>query len=107
MPPATTTRRQYLERDPPSSYKQLSIKGRRIKARTLYGQHVNAEHPRTVEELAGEPADLGRPLAGRKRPAGAAGVHLVRRRTGRTGPASSAAAVAAGGPGAGRRTLQP
>jgi uncharacterized protein (DUF433 family) len=28
---------RYLERDPKSSYKQLSIKGRRIKARTLFG----------------------------------------------------------------------
>src|SRR5436309_4807478 len=52
--PTTHTQWQYLERDPKSSYKQLSIKGRRIRARTLYGQHVNAEEPRTIEELAAD-----------------------------------------------------
>src|SRR4051794_7344890 len=57
--PTTQTQWKYLERDPKSSYKQLSVKGRRIKARTLYGQHVNAEEPRTVEELA---ADYGLPV---------------------------------------------
>jgi uncharacterized protein (DUF433 family) len=54
-----TTRWNYLERDPLSSQKQLSIKGRRIKARTLYGQHVNAEEPRTVEQIA---ADYNLPI---------------------------------------------
>lgn len=49
-----TTRWTYLERDPLSSQKQLSIKGRRIKARTLYGQFVNAEEPRTVEQIAAD-----------------------------------------------------
>jgi uncharacterized protein (DUF433 family) len=49
-----------LERDPKSSYKQLSIKGRRIRARTLYGQHVRAEEPRSAEQIA---ADYGLPLA--------------------------------------------
>src|SRR4051812_29474527 len=58
--PTTQTQWQYLERDPKSSYKQLSIKGRRIKARTLYGQYVNAEEPRTTEQLA---ADFNLPLA--------------------------------------------
>lgn len=42
----------YLAPDPHSAYKQLRIKGRRIFARTIYGQHVNAEEPRSVEELA-------------------------------------------------------
>ena len=45
---------KYLERDPKSSYKQLSIKGRPIHARTLYGLHVNAEDPMTIEELAAD-----------------------------------------------------
>ena len=43
---------KFLERDPKSSYKQLSIKGRRIKARTLYGAHVSEEEPRTIEQIA-------------------------------------------------------
>jgi uncharacterized protein (DUF433 family) len=48
----TQTKWKYLERDPKSAYRQLSIKGRRIKARTLYGQRINAEEPRTVEQIA-------------------------------------------------------
>ena len=51
---------KYLERDPLSSYFQLSIKGRRIKARTLYGLFLSAEEPRTIEEIA---ADFQVPLA--------------------------------------------
>jgi len=47
-----TTQYKYLERDPKSSYKQLSIKGRRIRARTLYGMFMSAEEPRTVKEIA-------------------------------------------------------
>jgi uncharacterized protein (DUF433 family) len=49
---ATSTQWQYLERDPLSSQRQLSIKGRRIKARTLAGAFFNAEEPRTVEQIA-------------------------------------------------------
>lgn len=48
----TQTKWQYLERDPKSAYLQLSIKGRRIKARTLYGQYMSAEEPRTIEQIA-------------------------------------------------------
>src|SRR5207302_7914534 len=48
----------YLERDPKSSYKQLSIKGRRIKARSLYGQ-TQGEEAMTPEEVA---VDRGLPL---------------------------------------------
>ena len=48
----THTQWKYLERDPKSSYRQLSIKGRRIKARTLYGQYMSAEEPRTAEQIA-------------------------------------------------------
>jgi uncharacterized protein (DUF433 family) len=49
---ATQTQWKYLERDPKSSYRQLSIRGRRIKARTLYGQFMSAEEPRTIEQIA-------------------------------------------------------
>lgn len=49
---STVTRFEYLERDPKSSYRQLSIKGRRIRARTLYGYYVSQEEPRTVEQIA-------------------------------------------------------
>jgi uncharacterized protein (DUF433 family) len=49
---STATTYQYLERDPKASYRQLSIKGRRIVARTLYAYYVSEEEPRTVEEIA-------------------------------------------------------
>ena len=49
---SASTQWKYLERDPKSSYKQLSIKGRRIRARTLYGLHVNAEEPMSIQEIA-------------------------------------------------------
>jgi uncharacterized protein (DUF433 family) len=49
---------RYLERDPKSSYQQLSIKGRRIKARTLYGL-THGEEAMTPEEIA---ADRDLPL---------------------------------------------
>lgn len=49
---ATSTKWQYLERDPLSSYTQLSIKGRRIRARTLYGRYKSEEDPQTIEEIA-------------------------------------------------------
>jgi uncharacterized protein (DUF433 family) len=48
----------HLERDPKSSYKQLSVKGRRIKARTLYGL-TQGEEAMTPEEVA---ADRDLPL---------------------------------------------
>jgi uncharacterized protein (DUF433 family) len=50
---------KWLERDPKSSLKQLSIKDRRIRARTLYGMHVNDEAPMRPEEIA---ADYNLPL---------------------------------------------
>jgi len=49
---ATSTQWKYLERDPLSSYRQLSVKGRRIKARTLAGAYFNVEEPMTMEEIA-------------------------------------------------------
>src|SRR5262245_52659810 len=42
---------KWLERDPKSSLKQLSIKDRRIRARTLYGLTMG-EEARTPEEVA-------------------------------------------------------
>ena len=56
---STATQYKHLERDPKSVYKQLSIKGRRIKARTLYGRFMSDEDPMTVEEIA---ADYNLPL---------------------------------------------
>jgi uncharacterized protein (DUF433 family) len=59
MNPPISTTWKYLARDPKSSYKQLSIIGRRVRARTLYGMFLSAEEPRTPEEIA---ADYGLPL---------------------------------------------
>jgi uncharacterized protein (DUF433 family) len=50
---STTTKYLHLERDPMSSYKQLSIRGRRIKARTIYGAFISDE-PMTPEEIAAD-----------------------------------------------------
>src|SRR5439155_16721378 len=59
MSEPTATTWKYLERDPKSSLKQLSIRGRRIRARTLYGMFMSAEEPMTPEEIA---ADYNLPL---------------------------------------------
>src|SRR5438105_11500704 len=48
----TSTQWMHLERDPKSSYRQLSIKGKRIKARTLFGLYANAQEPMTAEQIA-------------------------------------------------------
>jgi uncharacterized protein (DUF433 family) len=53
------TEYRYLAADPHSAYRQLRVKGRRIFARTIYGQHINSEEPRTVEQLA---ADFDLPI---------------------------------------------
>src|SRR2546423_2469423 len=47
---------QYLEPRPQSLYRQLFIKGTKLQAELLYRAHINAEEPRTAEELA---ADFG------------------------------------------------
>jgi uncharacterized protein (DUF433 family) len=44
----------YLERDRFSSYRQLSIKGRRIRAWTLFTASLDEETPRTLEEIAAD-----------------------------------------------------
>lgn len=56
---STITQYKYLEHDSKSVYKQLSIKGRRIKARTLYGRYMSEEEPRTAGEIA---EDYGLPV---------------------------------------------
>ncbi|MFN0051779.1 MAG: DUF433 domain-containing protein [Planctomycetales bacterium] len=50
---STATQYQHLAPNPKSSYRQLFVKGTRIRARVLYGQHVNSE-PMTVEEIAAD-----------------------------------------------------
>jgi uncharacterized protein (DUF433 family) len=59
MNPNPGTTWKHLERDPKSKLKQLSIRGRRIRARTLYGLFMSDEEPMTPEEIA---ADYGLPL---------------------------------------------
>ena len=58
---ATPRQWKYLERRPGSSYQQLSIKGKRIWAWTLYCEFMNAKEPRTPEQLA---LDWAVPLVG-------------------------------------------
>ena len=43
---------RYLARDPHSSYRQLSVKGRRIRATSLYDLTVAPEEPMTPEQVA-------------------------------------------------------
>jgi uncharacterized protein (DUF433 family) len=54
MKPFTSTTWQHLEPNSKSCYKQLFIKGTRIRARVLYGMFASAEEPMTPEELASE-----------------------------------------------------
>src|SRR5436305_3195594 len=49
----------HLSPNPKSAYKQLFIKGTRIRARVIYGLFMNAEEPMTAEEIA---AEYGLPL---------------------------------------------
>jgi uncharacterized protein (DUF433 family) len=44
----------YLAPKPKSNYRQLVIKDRGIRARTLYGMYVSEEEPMTIEEIAVE-----------------------------------------------------
>lgn len=45
---------QYLAPNPKSCYKQLFVKGTRIRARVLYGMFMSAEEPMTPTEIASE-----------------------------------------------------
>ena len=56
----TTVTYQHLEPRPASSYRQLFVKGTRIRADLIYRAHINLEEPMTAEELA---VDFGLPLA--------------------------------------------
>lgn len=51
---SAATQWKYLERNPRSSYRQLSIKGTKIHARTLYGRYMSAEEPQMIEEIAAD-----------------------------------------------------
>jgi uncharacterized protein (DUF433 family) len=53
MNAAGNDRWKHLEHDPSSSYQQLSVKGRRIKARTIYGM-LFGEGAMTPEEIAAD-----------------------------------------------------
>lgn len=50
----TTTHYKFLERDPKSSLNQLSIRGTRIRAWTVYGAYISEEEPMTPEEIAAD-----------------------------------------------------
>src|SRR6266404_7440437 len=54
MTPSITTTWKYLAPNPKSAYRQLFLRGRRIRARTLYGMYMNADSPFTAEEIANE-----------------------------------------------------
>jgi uncharacterized protein (DUF433 family) len=54
-----TTTWKFLAANPKSAYKQLFLKGRRIRARDLYGMFMSAEDPMTSSQIA---ADYDLPL---------------------------------------------
>ncbi len=54
MNPSTSTTWKHLAPNPKSNYKQLYVKGRRIRARDLYGHFMSAEDPWTPEQIATE-----------------------------------------------------
>jgi uncharacterized protein (DUF433 family) len=60
MKPSTSTTWQYLAPNPRSCYRQLFVKGTRIRARVLYGLFMSADEPMTPEEIA---AEFNLPLA--------------------------------------------
>ena len=54
-----TTTWKHLAPNPKSAYQQLFLKGRRIRARDLYGMYMSADEPMTPAEIA---ADYNLPL---------------------------------------------
>jgi uncharacterized protein (DUF433 family) len=56
---STTVRHDFLEPRADSGYRQLFVKGTRIRAELIYRAHINKEMPLTPEELA---TDFGLPL---------------------------------------------
>jgi uncharacterized protein (DUF433 family) len=59
MNPNPLTTWKHLAPNPKSAYKQLFLKGRRIRARDLYGMYMSAEEPMTPAQIA---ADYDLPL---------------------------------------------
>lgn len=59
MESTTATSWKHLAPNPKSLYTQLFVKGTRIRPRTLYGMHVNAEEPMSPEAIA---AEFGLPM---------------------------------------------
>jgi len=59
MSTSTPKQWQYLEPRPKSAYRQLFLKGTRIRAEIIYGMTVDGNEPMTPEEVA---ADFGLPL---------------------------------------------
>src|SRR5713226_6372612 len=57
--PSILTTWNYLAPNPKSAYKQLFIKGTRIRAEVIYGMTVDGSEPMTPEEVA---ADFGLPM---------------------------------------------
>jgi uncharacterized protein (DUF433 family) len=60
MSSSTSTSWHYLAPNPESCYKQLFVKGTRIRARILYGMFMSVEEPLTPDEIA---AEFNLPLA--------------------------------------------
>src|SRR5437660_1260798 len=52
MASSTVTTWKHLAPNPKSAYKQLFIRGTRIRARDLYGMFMSADEPMTPEEIA-------------------------------------------------------
>src|SRR5947209_15540535 len=54
MHPSASITWQFLAPNPKSCYKQLFVKGTRIRARVPYGMFMSAEEPMTPEQIAAE-----------------------------------------------------
>jgi uncharacterized protein (DUF433 family) len=51
---AVSVQYKHLAPNPKSSYKQLFVKGTRLRARVLYGSYRSEEEPRTIEQIAAD-----------------------------------------------------
>ena len=54
MVTTTVTTWKYLEQNPKSLYRQLFVKGTRIRARIVYGMYMSAAAPMSPEEIAAD-----------------------------------------------------
>jgi hypothetical protein len=54
MDTPSPTQWKYLGPKPGSTYRQLFVKGRNIAARSIYGDLISAEEPRTPEQIAAD-----------------------------------------------------